>query len=513
MNKGEINNRIIIFSRSREVAKDIFYALVPLWRKRFLIAFICWYTLTNILQEIPVYSQSDSSLKYLEISVKNNPVVLQKFAEYQAALHKVPQVGSLSDPQLSMGVFLKPMELIGGNQVAEITLMQMFPWFGVLRNAKDEMSLMANAKFEIFRDAKLQVIYDVQRTWFDLYKIQKEIGISEKNVEILKTIERLALIRFKYSPSGGSGTQSPSTGMPSTSSQSNSSGGVGGMNNMGGGNQNSPGTAVSNQASPPMQSGNMSSSSAGSGLAEIYRIQIETAELQNNIAFLKNQERSTIALFNSYLNRNPVSPVYTSEILRSDSLGLSLDAVHDSILKNNPMLSMLEFEMQSYDARKKMVSAMGYPMVGLGLNYSLINKNEMSESPMNGKDMVMPMVSVTLPIYRKKYKAMRNEADLLSKATLHNYQGTSNSLQNEYYQAIQLYQDAQRRVILYKNQYQLASRTLDLILKNFSASTAGLTDVLRVRQQTLDYELKQIQAVADFNTANAWLKKLMAFSR
>ena len=119
--------------------------------------------------------------KYLEIAAKNNPTVSQKFSEYQAALKKIPQVGSLSDPELSLGVFLSPMELVNGNQVADIRLMQMFPWFGVLKNAKDEMSLMAKAKFELFRDSKLQVFYDVQRTWYELYKVQKDINISEKN--------------------------------------------------------------------------------------------------------------------------------------------------------------------------------------------------------------------------------------------------------------------------------------------------------------------------------------------
>jgi hypothetical protein len=29
----------------------------------------------------------------------------------------------------------------------------------------------------------------------------------------------------------------------------------------------------------------------------------------------------------------------------------------------------------------------------------------------------------------------------------------------------------------------------------------------------LDYEIKQVEAVADFNTAVAWLKRLMAFSQ
>jgi outer membrane protein TolC len=427
--------------------------------KKLLITFIAlgsWFA--GYSQQYP-----DSLLQYLEIAAKNNPTVLQKFSEYQAALQKVPQVGSLSDPELSIGVFLKPMELVSGNQVADIRLMQMFPWFGVLKNAKDEMSLMANAKFELFRDTKLQVYYDVYRTWYELFKIRNEINISEKNIEILKIIERLALVRFKSATSGT----------------------------------------------------NETSSSTNYGLADLYRIQIETGELENNIALLKNQEESIIARFNSYINRSPVAPVFVNETLAADSLGLSLIFISDSILAKNPMLSMLEFERQSIEARKKLVSRMGYPMVGLGLNYTLINKTNsgMATPEMNGKDMVMPMVTVTLPVYRKKYNAMAKEADLLKDATSQNYQAEAYSLQTEYYQAVQLYKDAQRRVKLYENQYQLASKSFDLILKNFSTSSSELTDVLRIRQQTLDYELKQVEAVADLNTAIAWLKRLMASSQ
>jgi outer membrane protein TolC len=176
---------------------------------------------------------------------------------------------------------------------------------------------------------------------------------------------------------------------------------------------------------------------------------------------------------------------------------------------------MLDYEKQSFEARKKMVSRMGYPMVGLGLNYSLISKSATAMGPpdMNGKDMIMPMVVVTLPIYRKKYTAMQNEAEFLKAASSENYIATANSLQSEYYQALLLYQDAQRRIKLYENQFQLASKSLDLMLKSFSTSSSSLTDVLRVRQQTLDYELKQVDAVADFNTAIAWLKRLMAYSQ
>lgn len=454
--------------------------------------------------------QPDSLDSYLEIAAKNNPAVLQRYYEYEAALHKVPQVGSLPDPNVNVGVFLKPMELVEGNQVADIQLMQMFPWFGVLKNAKDEMSLMANAKFESFRDAKLQVFLDVQRSWYDMHKIRQNIRISQKNIDILKTIERLAIVRFKAGPSGNNPSSSGSSIAPASSQASSS--GSSGMNTMGGSSGN-PAGSVSSQSSPAMPSNSMGSSSGTSGLTDVYRIQIEISDVQNNIELLKNQWNTLTAQFNSYLNRSPESPVTLPDTLIVDNFQLSLLALSDTALSNNPMLGMLQYEQKSLEARKQMVTKMSYPMVGFGLNYTVIQQNPMSTSSMNGKDMIMPMITATLPIYRKKYNAMKTEADLLKSATAQNYIAVANSLKTEYYQAIQINQDAQRRIKLYADQYRLALKSLDIMFRSFASSGTDLTDILRVRQQTLDYEYKHMEAVADYNTAIAWIKRLMAFSQ
>lgn len=48
------------------------------------------------------------------------------------------------------------------------------------------------------------------------------------------------------------------------------------------------------------------------------------------------------------------------------------------------------------------------------------------------------------------------------------------------------------------------------MLQNFAASGSGLTEILLVRQQTLDYELKKIEATANLYTAIAWIRKLSA---
>ena len=465
-----------------------------------LLALVSWYWGS-------AQQQTDSLFSYLEIAAKNNPTVLQRYYEYEAALQKVPQVGSLPDPDISLGVFLSPMELLGGNQVADIRLMQMFPWFGVLKAAQDEMSLMAKAKYELLRDAKLQVFFNVQRTWFELHKVKQNIRISEKNIEILNTIERLVIVRFKAAPAGnGAATSNRTVSSPSAQ---NSSSGSSGMNTMGGTTDGSS----TNQTSSTMPGSPMGSTQSSSGLTDVYRIQIEINDIQNNIELLKDQWNSISAQFNGYLNRPPDARVTIPDTLIADNSQVSLLALSDTSLEKNPMLGMLQYEQQSLDARKQMVTKMGYPMVGLGVNYSVISKSDMSTSSMNGRDMIMPMITATLPIYRKKYKAMQSEADLLKSANEQNYKATANNLQTEYYQALQLYQDAQRRSKLYADQNKLASKSLDIMIKSFASSGSDLTDILRVRQQTLDYEYKQLEAIADYNTSIAWLKRLMAFSQ
>ncbi len=478
-----------------------------IYRKLKKIKFIGIIVYINLFYCFSVFSQTDSLLQYLNIATKNNPVVMQKFLEYQAALQKLPQVSSLPDPELNVGVFLSPMEVMNGYQVADIKLMQMFPWFGVLKNAKDEMSMMAKAKYESFQSAKLQLYYDVKRSWYELVKIKQNILISEKNLEILNTLERLSLIKFKASSASGSSAASSSKGM-SNSNLQNTSSASSGMNSMGGS------SASTSDASQPlsMQKTSMSSS-VSSGLSDVYRIQIEIAELNNSIELLKDQQNTQIAKFNALLNRPASMEVVVPDSLIAEKLEISLISVTDSILANNPMLSMLQYEQKSFESKKKMVTAMAYPMVGLGVNYSLIKENPMSTTAMNGQDMIMPMATVTLPIYRRKYNAMKSEADLLTSATRQNYQATSNSLQTEYYEALQLYQDAMRRMKLYENQSLLANKTLDIMIKSFSASGSGLTDVLQIRQQLLNYEFKKVEALNDFNTAIAWINKLMANSQ
>lgn len=449
--------------------------------------------LISLLLSTMGFSQTDSLSAYLETAARNNPSVQQKWSEYQAALQKVPQVGSLPDPSLNLGFFLKPMELPGGNQVADLQLMQMFPWFGVLKNAKDEMSLMAKASLASVQEAKLQVFYDVRSTWYALHQNREQMRISQQNLDLLKQLERLALSRYRSGASIGIATASNSgAAMPAKTENNTNT-----MSSM-------SGSSPTPTPSAPMATPSMAGSSGG-GLAEIYALQLQEQELTNNLETLNDAFQNLQFKFNNLLNRSVESPIVLPEKVED-----TFQPPMDSALQNNPMLLMIGFEKESLAARRKMSDKMAYPMVGVGLKYSVLGKNPSSTSMMNGQDMLMPMLSVSLPIYRKKYKAVQQENAWLQTATEQRCQATMNQLQTDYQDALLNYRDALRRIKLYERQRELTETTYQLQLKRFAASTGSLSELQSLSRQLLDYGQKSLDARIELLIAQAKIRQLTA---
>ncbi len=455
----------------------------------------------------------DSLSVYLETAAKNNPQLKAQFLEYSAALEKVPQAGSLPDPQATFGFFTRPMELMGGDQAGNVELMQMFPWFGTLKTAKDEASLMARAKFEAFNAGKAELFYQVKASWYRLMRYDREIDLIRENIELLESLEKLALMKFQSPGTGNAGPAMQGGSMEeqfgsmngSTGKMNGSAGRMGsGMNNMA--NQGASNTRSQGNTSSAMQEG---MGSPQSGMANVLRVRMEILEQQNRLALLTDQRRTEEAGFNALLNRAAGTPVQTADSLMMAPLPANKLAIADSILRNNPMLTMLENETASYAAMEEKAKKMGLPMLGVGLNYMLIQKREENMSMMNGKDMVMPMVAVSIPIYRKKYRSMQNEARLMQQAGSQRSADLKNNLLVEYRRFVQDLDDAKRRVTLYREQEELARKTTDLLISGFATTGNDYEEVIRMQLKVLDYGFKHIEAITDYNTSVAMAEKLM----
>jgi outer membrane protein TolC len=447
---------------------------------------------------------SQSLDDYLLIAAENNPNIKAKYYQYQAALERVPQAGSLPDPQLSLGIFLMPMERYAGDQVAGISLMQMFPWFGTLSAAKDEMAFMAKAKFEEFNDAKSMLFYEVRANWYGLHLLDKEIAITKENIELLTTIEQIAITRFKSGGQSREGSGSPATMESSRNMNTGNSGsGMSGMDAQG---QTSAGSSTP-RSSPQM--GQMNTMDSNGSMTDVLRVQMELNELKNNLALLEESKIPLIARFNQLLNRPIDELVILSDSIIAAKLPASLSEIPDSIRKNNPMLKMLEQEEAAFLSQEKMNRKMGLPMIGAGLQYDIFKPRANSESMSNGQNMLMPMVNVTIPIWRKKYTASVRESELMGQSVIEQKQDVSNLLMVNYEDALKDFKDASRRAGLYQTQISLANQALNILIVQYSTEGARFEEVLRMQQLLLDYRFKYLDALVDGNIAVALMQRLM----
>ena len=435
----------------------------------------------------------DSLTNYLTRSAQNNPSLKSSYSQYLASLQMIPQVGSLPDPEMTFGFFIKPKVEIMGKQNADIRFMQMFPWFGTLTSAKDEAAQMAKARFQEFSEARNKLFYDVKSLYYQLYTLRKETTLAEENLKFLKTYEKLALIRFKTGSNvfPNSGSQSN----PAPSSGNNSSGMNGGMNNTPGQSaaksQTSSGVAMpsSGQAMPK-----------GDGLVDVLRVQMDIKDLENSLSFLYDKRKPLMSRFNSYLNRSLSSDVFLPDTLKAISIDTTISVLTDSIISNNPMLKMYAAEQESYKAKMEKSRLMGLPMFGIGIDYMLLSRRTDISTMNNGNDMIMPMVNLTLPIYRKKYTAMRKEAEYMLNSSKYKQTNMLNNLKVDMENALLNLNNAARKIDLFNSQTRLARQSLSILTATYSTAGIGLVEVLRMQQKLLDYQFKLVEAIVDQNT-------------
>jgi outer membrane protein TolC len=177
---------------------------------------------------------------------------------------------------------------------------------------------------------------------------------------------------------------------------------------------------------------------------------------------------------------------------------------------------MLQKEEEALLAQREMNRKMGFPMIGLGVQYSIFKSRPPVQdahgnfqSSMNARNMIMPMVTVTLPIWRNKYNAAISEAEHLHNSTGLRKEETSNQLMVSYEEALKDFKDAERRTELYQKQTALAQQVLDILTVQYATAGSDFEEVLRMQQQLLDYRLRGLDAVVDQNITTAMLERLM----
>ena len=385
---------------------------------------------------------------YFKIAAENNPGLEAKYKSFEAAMQKVTQVSSLPDPNLSFGYFVSPVETRVGPQRARFSLTQMFPWFGTLKAQEDAATLMAEAKYQEFLDARNKLYYKVSASYYPLYELQKLISIEEENQRILSSYKEIATIQF----------------------------------------QNDKGSMV-----------------------DVLRVDIMLKDATTNLAILGQKKKPLEIRFNKLLNRSDDDKVVVQDSLFT--FNLPANYRKDSLFSSNPLLDELELKIEASKASEQAVLKQGLPKLGVGLDYVIVGQRTDMSVPDNGKDVFMPMVSVSLPIFRGKYKAAQKEAQLMQEAYALQREDVSNRLTSSYEMIWFEIQKKLELVQLYEDQIQESEQSLSLLFSAYSNSGKDFEEELRMQQQILKYQKMKVTALSEYNIAIAEIDYITAKSK
>ena len=236
----------------------------------------------------------------------------------------------------------------------------------------------------------------------------------------------------------------------------------------------------------------------------VLRADMQIAEMENKLAYLKESEWPLNTEFAKFLNTKNLSSLTFPDTLWKDVLPDSKTLMLDSIAAHNPELKKMDFEIASWEKQMQVAKKMGYPSFSLGVQYMNMSKRPGTDFSGNGDDMFMfPEIGVMIPLYRKKYTALVNEAKYKSESAEFTKANMVNELGSELEMGYRDYLDAQRRMLLYTRLHALAKNARELLLSNFSTAGADFEEVLRMQEQELMYALELEDARAMLNTSVA----------
>ena len=394
-------------------------------------------------------NKEDSLAVYIAEAIRNNPGLKSEYQAYQAQMANAQGAGVLSDPQLSVGLFPQAMHHVNGKQLATITIMQMFPWFGTLKAGREQMEYKAQEAYQKFREKSLSTAFDVEKQWYSILATQEKLKAVKQKRALLNDIKKVAIYLYKNYTAGRD-------------------------------------TKMSDQLRLD---------------AEEERLKEQTESLETQLTLQKQQ-------FNITMHRQP-----NVALSLPDSIPLRQMPTFNwtEIERNNPKLAQYSAIQKAFKSQEEQTRAKGMPMIGVGLQYMLNGKVDMPMMPnMNGKDMVMPMVSVTIPIYRKKITSAIHSAQLMERSAAYNYQSQLDALQSTYLSIEQRADDIKRKLKLYESEVSLLNRTLELMQKEYATGATSLTDILQTTRESIDYDLLKAEANAQYNTITAEAIQLLA---
>lgn len=384
----------------------------------------------------------------LQMVVENNIQLKSIELEYKTILAKKSQVSQLPNPQIGVGIPALRPETRLGPQMVMINASQMFPWFGTLKSKEDVVISMSKAKYEQLAIVKLDLFYQVKTSYYQLFFLEKKQTILKKNIQVYKSIENIALAKVE---------------------------------------------------------------SGESTLADVLRVQTKLQALEQELVIVENQK----LIFQSKINeltKQPLSTkIKTDASLKLPLLEYDTSSFRGKIQEYHPLIKQINYQIEESNNSVIVNKSLNKPTIGLGIDYSLVGQRTDAFPVHNGRDILIPKVTVGLPIYRKSYKAKNEEEQFIQESLALKKISLTDKMMTLLVGFKVDYDNGVLEKDLNTNQSKTIKTAYDVLLSKYSASGKGFEELLMVQNQLFDFELSVLMAELKTNIAQANIERIVNF--
>jgi len=384
----------------------------------------------------------------VEEAINNNLELKIIEKEYLTALEKAPQVSQRPDPEIGVGIFPLPIETRLGPQIMRVGATQMLPWKGVLDSRKDLELAKAKTLYERVGVRSLELVYQIKKAWYQLYELEENQNIIQRNLLLLESLDRLALAKVE---------------------------------------------------------------SGKATAADVLSVQLKTEELKQEILLLEKAKANPTTVINQLLNRALDIPIDVKDNLSFAQLPFNKDSLVAMIKENHPLIRFFELQQAVAEHAVAVNRLSDKPMIGVGLDYMMVNKREGTNVPRNGRDIIQVRASVSIPLNKDKYEAKEREEELRIATLEAKKEDAVSQFLALIEQAYTDYEMAQLRMTLYEKQITITQSAITMLESNYSATGREFDKLLRLEMELIEYDLKILKAIVQSHLAKSLIEKFVDF--
>ena len=230
-------------------------------------------------------------------------------------------------------------------------------------------------------------------------------------------------------------------------------------------------------------------------VVDVLLLQIRTNEIQQLIRFLEQQYISEQTNFNKLLNRDKDTAINTLNALDIPSVDFEMNpeklVFHPELLKYDKLYQSIEKSELLNQKENK-------PMIGFGLDYvNVSNRTDLNFSD-NGKDILMPMLSISIPIFNTTYKSKTKQNELQQEEFLVQKQDRLNALEVLLDNAINNRVFARVSYETQVKNMKQAKNAKEILVKNYETGMIDFKEILDIQELQLKFEMNTIESVNNF---------------